>query len=89
MDRIRGGFLLAAACHDLDAPVIGSVLHCLFLFLLALDQADQEWQLAFAFLFLVLLAGRLLALWVDCDLVGTEEVALGVVGQAVGQRTEV
>lgn len=89
MDRIRGGFLLATACYDLDAPVVSSVLDCLFLFLLALDQADQEWQLAFALLFLVLLAGRLFALWVDCDLVGAEEVALGVVGQAVGQRAEV
>lgn len=64
------------------------MLDCLLLFLLALDQTNQVRQFAFAFLFLVLLAGGLLALWIDGDLVGTEEIALGVVGETEGQRAE-
>lgn len=65
------------------------MLHCILLFLLALDQANQKGELALSLFLLVLLAGRLLALWVDGDLVGAEEVALRVVGETVRERAEI
>lgn len=65
------------------------MLHFRLFFLGAFDLVELRWALLGFLEVLDLLAAWFFALWVYCDFVGTEEIALSVVGEGVRKSAEV